>query len=440
MNGSPALKGVLRERLSISTWIADMSLNVDVSRSRSDPMGLPFEIIERKGAGHPDTLADALAEHLSCTYSQYTIARFGAILRHQFDKTALMCGRARVAFGQGELIEPIRVLLNGRASARLGSEEIPVEDLLTEATREFFRARFPMLDARRDLRILFEVRHGPNTTTGGIFGDEKANEARIHYRFHPRSLADLPESHRVEANDTSLGCAWAPYTDLEAFVLGIERELNSLRAKGVWPWLGSDIKIMGTRQERRVGIVIAAPVLSTATGSAPEYFDRVEMISRHVRGRAAEQMPKYELSELVINSGDDLASRKLYMNYTGSSIESGDEGLVGRGNRIGGLISPLRPYTMEGIAGKNPRYHVGKVYCAAAYDIARILHENFAVASDVYLINRMAEPLSMPWRAIVDVGHQADVSVQEISNTVDTVVRDLETVTNNILDGRYPLF
>ena len=73
------------------------------------PAGTPIEIVERKGLGHPDTLSDALGEHLSCTYSNYTRTRFGAILRHQFDKVALMCGRAKVSFGAGEMLEPIRV-------------------------------------------------------------------------------------------------------------------------------------------------------------------------------------------------------------------------------------------------------------------------------------------------------------------------------------------
>jgi S-adenosylmethionine synthetase len=41
-----------------------------------------YEFVERKGIGHPDTLADALAEHLSVNYSRYTKKRFGAILHH----------------------------------------------------------------------------------------------------------------------------------------------------------------------------------------------------------------------------------------------------------------------------------------------------------------------------------------------------------------------
>jgi S-adenosylmethionine synthetase len=61
---------------------------------------------------------------------------------------------------------------------------------------------------------------------------------------------------------------------------------------------------------------------------------------------------------------------ELYLTYTGSSIESGDEGVVGRGNRVTGLITPLRPMNIEGASGKNPVYHVGKLYNLAAQRIA----------------------------------------------------------------------
>ena len=67
--------------------------------SKSDVAILPFrnnkvndfEIVERKGIGHPDTLSDALAEELSRVYSNYTLSKFGVILHHNFDKVGL-CG------------------------------------------------------------------------------------------------------------------------------------------------------------------------------------------------------------------------------------------------------------------------------------------------------------------------------------------------------------
>ena len=56
-----------------------------------------FEFVERKGEGHPDTLADGLAEHLSVKYSNYTLKNFGAVLHHNFDKVGLLGGASFVA-------------------------------------------------------------------------------------------------------------------------------------------------------------------------------------------------------------------------------------------------------------------------------------------------------------------------------------------------------
>lgn len=416
--------------------------NLVISPTKVEPASRPIEIVERKGIGHPDTLSDALGEHLARTYSNYTRTRFGAILRHQFDKVALMCGRAKVSFGGGELLEPIRVLVNGRASACLGDEEIPVRDILVDATREFFAERFPMLDFERDFRIMYEVRSGLHTTTGGIFGDKnevRSATASIHYRFHPRSLADLPETHKVEANDTSAAVAWAPFSPMERAVLMIESDLNGVQTKVTHPWIGSDIKIMAVRSGDAVKIVIAVPLLSRLTKSGDEYFERLRVIEQRVHARFAEAAPSYRLAELVLNSGDNLDGRKLYMNFTGSSIESGDEGMVGRGNRLGGVIAPCRPYSMEGLGGKNSRYHVGKVYSAAAYDIAHRLHAELGLSTNVFLVNRMAEPLSHPWFATIET-RSSTVDKTAMAKIAAEVCSDLENVTNRILEGQYPLF
>ena len=75
-----------------------------------------YEFVERKGFGHPDTLADSLAENLSTQYSRYTLEKFGAILHHNFDKLGLLGGSSYVSFGKGYLVSPIKVLINGRVS------------------------------------------------------------------------------------------------------------------------------------------------------------------------------------------------------------------------------------------------------------------------------------------------------------------------------------
>src|SRR3989344_749507 len=115
---------------------------------------LETEIVERKGIGHPDTIADALAENLSVVYSRYTLDHFGAILHHNFDKVSVLGGTTEVDFGHGRLTSPIRVILNGRASVRFADKDLPVRDLLETETRRFFSELFEgYINPQQDLDI-----------------------------------------------------------------------------------------------------------------------------------------------------------------------------------------------------------------------------------------------------------------------------------------------
>ena len=93
----------------------------------------PIEVVERKGLGHPDSICDALAEELSLAYSRFALARFGAIPHHNVDKVLLRAGRSAPRFGGGELLEPIEIWLAGRATLRVGAEELPVREAILDA-------------------------------------------------------------------------------------------------------------------------------------------------------------------------------------------------------------------------------------------------------------------------------------------------------------------
>src|SRR3989344_3751272 len=118
-------------------------MNFFISHKKIDKSS---EFVELKGKGHPDTLADALAETLSINYSKYTLGKFGAILHHNFDKVGLLGGSSFVSFGRGHLVNPIKVLINGRVSKKFANEIIPAQKLLTNWTKEFFRKRLPLID------------------------------------------------------------------------------------------------------------------------------------------------------------------------------------------------------------------------------------------------------------------------------------------------------
>ena len=78
-------------------------MKINITNDLKNPSESEFEIVERKGRGHPDTLSDHLAELLSRTYSKYTLEKHGAVLRHQFDKLSLMGGKAEVNLAEAIL-------------------------------------------------------------------------------------------------------------------------------------------------------------------------------------------------------------------------------------------------------------------------------------------------------------------------------------------------
>ncbi|PIZ43628.1 hypothetical protein COY33_01180, partial [candidate division WWE3 bacterium CG_4_10_14_0_2_um_filter_42_7] len=179
----------------------------------------PVEFVERKGLGHPDTLSDSLAEYLSVEYSLYTKDRFGAILHHNFDKIGLLGGSSYVKFGMGYLINPIRVLLNGRASTRFGNELIPVEKLLIKWSKEFLASKLPQINVNKDLEFHYNL---SNKSSPGKTDLQEASYGTRKYWFEPRSLDDLQELKHLVSNDTSLGVGFAPLSQLEKFILEIE--------------------------------------------------------------------------------------------------------------------------------------------------------------------------------------------------------------------------
>ncbi|KUL05583.1 MAG: Archaeal S-adenosylmethionine synthetase [Thermoplasmatales archaeon 49_6] len=65
-----------------------MSKNIYVEGIDEDPLPLrQVEVCERKGIGHPDSVADALAETMSRALCRMYKKEFGHILHHNTDET-----------------------------------------------------------------------------------------------------------------------------------------------------------------------------------------------------------------------------------------------------------------------------------------------------------------------------------------------------------------
>jgi S-adenosylmethionine synthetase len=95
---------------------------------------------------------------------------------------------------------------------------------------------------------------------------------------------------------------------------------------------------------------------------------------------------------------DDARLGAIYLTVTGTSAEAGDDGQVGRGNRVNGLITPYRPMMLEAAAGKNPVTHAGKIYNVVARKIAETLvaEEPDITAAQCFLMGQIGAPITEP--------------------------------------------
>ena len=137
-------------------------MRIDTFHDLADVSTIPFEIVERKGRGHPDTLADRLAELLSRTYAGICREQFGTVLRHQFDKLSLMGGKCDVRFGGGAFRSPIRLLINGRATPSVGGQKIHYRDALVDTAETFLERELRNFDFLYNCRVMFD--HGQHNS------------------------------------------------------------------------------------------------------------------------------------------------------------------------------------------------------------------------------------------------------------------------------------
>ncbi len=356
-------------------------IDLTIEKLEGLPAGLrPIEVVERKGIGHPDTICDLLSERLSVALSRHYLGRFGQILHHNVDKALLAAGRAEAAFGGGEVLEPIDIYLSGRAMTDVAGEHVPVEQLVDRVGREFFRNSFHALDADRHVRLHCLLRPGA------------------------AQLVELVQRPREQdpalCNDTSCGVGFAPLTVLERVVLGAERRLNAPATKSELPACGEDVKIMGVRRGESIALTIACAMIGRFLSGLDDYADAKRRVAALV-GEAARAVTGSPV-EVAVNAADDPGRGAVYLTVTGTSAESADDGETGRGNRMNGLITPMRPMTLEAAAGKNPVAHVGKLYGAVAQQIAAGIVGDLTEVrnAECYMVSRIGAPIDQP-RAVV---------------------------------------
>ncbi|GAB6945997.1 methionine adenosyltransferase [Vulcanisaeta sp. JCM 16161] len=392
---------------------------------------LNVELVERKGLGHPDYIADASAEAVSKALSNYYLERYGVILHHNVDKVLVVGGQASPRFGGGDVIQPIYILVAGRVTTEVktatGVEKVPIGTIIITAIKDWIRNNFRFLDPDKHVVVDYRVGMGSTDLVGVYELGVKATKVPL-------------------ANDTSIGVGFAPLTDTERLVLETERLLNSREFKAKLPEVGEDVKVMGLRIGKDVKLTIASAIISSLVKDKDHYLNVKEEVKNKVLDLAAKIAPNLTV-DVTVNAADKPEHGIFYLTVTGTSAEHGDDGATGRGNRANGLITPMRPMTMEATAGKNPVSHIGKLYNVLANKIAERIYGEVKGLKEVYvyLLSQIGKPISEPLVANVEVLPEPGVTLSgEIRNEIDGIVNEeldnITSLTELVVKSKVSLF
>lgn len=374
------------------------------------------EMCEHKGVGHPDTVMDGVCEAASRELSLAYLKAYGHILHHNLDKGLLVAGQSTPRFGGGRIEEPARLIICGRATRP--EPGFDVREIAVEAAR----------------RYLAEHLHG---AAAGFEIDTQIREGSANLKQVFARSAAMPLS-----NDTSFGVGFAPYSRLELGVQRLAEKLRSAEFRQRFPSAGSDFKVMGKRVGREIAFTVALAFIDRHVGSVQDYFQQKAGICEYL-GQEIEPGATLRLNTLDDPAATDEGS--LYLTVSGLSAEMGDDGQVGRGNRVSGLITPARPMSLEAVAGKNPISHVGKLYNVLAMLMARDIHQRLEGVEGVavQILSAIGEPVDQPQVAAIEIqaaGGVSDELRSQATGIADKWLGNMAQVTTLVLEQALPMF
>jgi S-adenosylmethionine synthetase len=399
----------------MSAMDSDMRRNIVVSEFTDYSVeDLPVEIVERKGIGHPDSLCDGIAERISVEYSRWCEENLGVVLHHNFDKVQLVAGEVDVHFGGGHIIRPIRIQIAGRGTPSFANKQVPLEYIATEAARSHLR---------ETMRYLDPVEHVMIESYAGRGASE---------------LMDVV--HHITANDTSFGVSHWPRSTVERLVYETANFIN-FQLIDEFP-VGEDVKVMGCRMGSEITLTVSLPFLAFDIPNAKVYRETKEDAQRAIQDFSQSSDPH---TITVLTNTADVLTGCYYLTLTGTSAENGDDGAVGRGNRVNGVIAPFRSTSLEAACGKNPISHVGKIYNVLALLAAQKLVEEIdgVAEATVYILSQIGKPLDQPLvaNARIRPTNQLTPTLQaEVAECLDEMLARVDEVGIRIRQQEIQLF
>jgi len=381
-----------------------------------------IELVERKCLGHPDSLADGIAESISQALCKAYLEEFGAILHHNTDQGEVVAGESAPKFGGGKMIRPIYVLIDGRATKQFEGVTISTDSIAVEAAHTYLHKILPELNLNRDLMIDCRLGTG-STDLRDVF---KPCQGKV-----PRS------------NDTSFGVGHAPFSEVETITKSSSDFIDTkLRKK--YPAIGQDIKIMGLRDKDTITLTVACAIVDKYCADIKEYQEYMEILKEQI-GTIAKKHTKRKVV-VHVNTADDIKKKSVFLTVTGTSAEMGDDGSVGRGNRCNGLITPNRPMSMEATSGKNPINHIGKIYNLLSTMMARECVKNVDGIEEMYirLLSQIGKPIDLPLVASVQVLPQSGYALKDLNGEIEGIINEnlanVTCITEKVIRGELDTF
>jgi S-adenosylmethionine synthetase len=384
----------------------------------------PFEIVERKGVGHPDSMCDAMLEAVSQQLSHYYLQEYGTVLHHNIDKGLLTAGSAEKRFGGGRILKPMELSIGDRATIEIEGKTIPVQDITHTAIHDWLKRHMRFIDPERHLTCRVVLAPGSEELTD-IFA--RSGQVRC-------------------ANDSSAAVGYYPLSPTEQAVLALEHYVNGLDFKNRFPETGEDVKVMGVRRRTEVDFTLAMPLMALQIKSEQAYFEHKHAILTDLQ-HFVSNLAGFGKARVHFNTLDQpkrgLAG--VYLSLLGTSAEDADSGQVGRGNRVNGLIPVGRPIGTEAVAGKNPVSHVGKIYNILAHQAARTIYEKIPELQEVYvfLVSQIGMPIDNPQMMAAHILPAPGQPFEPVRKAAQTVLADalagIGNLCRELIDGKHPV-
>ena len=177
--------------------------------------------------------------------------------------------------------------------------------------------------------------------------------------------------------------------------------------------------------------------------------DEYQSVCDTIRDQVADLATKLTTRNVAIdvNTADDPELGRYYLTVTGCSMEAGDDGSVGRGNRVNGLITPCRPMSLEAAAGKNPVNHVGKIYNLLSNLIAQdVVKESGGNVKEIHvrILSQIGKPVDQPQVASLQILPADGVKLAAVRKDAEAIANrwfeSIDTIPQKLLTGKLNVF